>query len=243
MKFTHPGQGLTARHSDKLQGFMIAGPDRKFVWADAIIDGDSVLVTSAEVPKPESVRYAWSNIAPWAARRPSSGALRLTSPIASYQGVIQSVSSQWDGAPANAFVTPTPLPAGEALRGTWMIVALGTSGTTEEAFEIDDIAIRDGKSGVFLKDDPGLRMKDGSTKETFFPLALISPVKTDSPSTFEPQRSESGFLTQPRPALIPAPLHASHRWCGPTCESTRPGEPRAALSRRPRGPPRQSESI
>ena len=66
IKFTHIGQGLTARHSDKLQGFMIAGADKKFVWADAVIDGDSVVVSSPTVTAPLAVRYAWSSNAPWA---------------------------------------------------------------------------------------------------------------------------------------------------------------------------------
>jgi sialate O-acetylesterase len=66
IKFTHIGQGLATRHSDKLQGFIIAGPDKKFHWADATIDSDTVLVSSPEVPHPASVRYAWSNTAPWA---------------------------------------------------------------------------------------------------------------------------------------------------------------------------------
>lgn len=66
IKFTHTGQGLAARHSDKLQGFLIAGEDKKFVWADAVIDGDTVLVSSKDVPKPVAVRYAWSSNAPWA---------------------------------------------------------------------------------------------------------------------------------------------------------------------------------
>ncbi len=66
VKFAHVGQGLAARHSDKLQGFMVAGADKKFVWADAAIDGDSVVVSSAAVPSPVAVRYAWSGNAPWA---------------------------------------------------------------------------------------------------------------------------------------------------------------------------------
>ena len=66
VKFTHVGQGLAVRHSAKLQGFMIAGEDKKFVWADAVIDGDSVVVSSAKVASPASVRYAWSGNAPWA---------------------------------------------------------------------------------------------------------------------------------------------------------------------------------
>src|SRR6266853_1321016 len=51
IRFSHVGQGLAAPHADKLQGFAIAGEDRKFVWADAAIDGDSVVVSSASVPK------------------------------------------------------------------------------------------------------------------------------------------------------------------------------------------------
>jgi sialate O-acetylesterase len=66
IKFTHVGQGLAARHSDKLQGFMLAGADQKFHWADAVIDGDSVVVSCAAVPQPVAVRYAWSSNAPWA---------------------------------------------------------------------------------------------------------------------------------------------------------------------------------
>lgn len=66
IKFTHVGQGLAARHSDKLQGFMIAGADKKFVWADAVIEGDSVVVSSPAVAAPAAVRYAWSSNAPWA---------------------------------------------------------------------------------------------------------------------------------------------------------------------------------
>ncbi len=66
IKFTHVGKGLAARHSEKLQGFMIAGADKKFQWADAVIEGDSVVVSSASVPAPKAVRYAWSNVAPWA---------------------------------------------------------------------------------------------------------------------------------------------------------------------------------
>jgi len=64
--FTHVGQGLAARHSDTLQGFMIAGTDKKFVWADAAIEGDGVVVSSAAVAQPAAVRYAWSGNAPWA---------------------------------------------------------------------------------------------------------------------------------------------------------------------------------
>ena len=45
--------------SDRLQQFLIAGADRKFVPAEAVIDGDRVLVWSDKVAEPAAVRYAW----------------------------------------------------------------------------------------------------------------------------------------------------------------------------------------
>jgi sialate O-acetylesterase len=66
VKFTHCDRGLAFRHSDKLQGFAVAGDDKVFRWADARIDGDSVVVTCAEVEQPVAVRYAWGSNRTWA---------------------------------------------------------------------------------------------------------------------------------------------------------------------------------
>jgi len=66
VRFQHVGKGLAAAHSNKLQGFMIAGEDKLFHWADAVIEGDSVILRSPQVPKPVSARYAWSEQFPWA---------------------------------------------------------------------------------------------------------------------------------------------------------------------------------
>jgi sialate O-acetylesterase len=44
-----------------LVGFAIAGEDRKFVWAKAVIDGDSITVWSPQVAKPAAVRYGWAD--------------------------------------------------------------------------------------------------------------------------------------------------------------------------------------
>jgi sialate O-acetylesterase len=43
----------------KLQRFAIAGEDMKWAWADAVIDGKTVVVSSPAVPKPVAVRYAY----------------------------------------------------------------------------------------------------------------------------------------------------------------------------------------
>lgn len=66
LKFKHSGKGLTFKNGDKLQGFSIAGADKKFVWADATIEGNTVVVSSKDVPQPAAVRYAWSNAFQWA---------------------------------------------------------------------------------------------------------------------------------------------------------------------------------
>jgi sialate O-acetylesterase len=61
LQFEHIGGGLFAKEGDSLKGFAIAGPDRKFVWADAKIDGDTVVASSDKVAEPVAVRYAWAN--------------------------------------------------------------------------------------------------------------------------------------------------------------------------------------
>ncbi len=47
--------------SAPLAGFTIAGEDRKFVWAKAVIEGEKIVVSSPQVPKPVAVRFGWSD--------------------------------------------------------------------------------------------------------------------------------------------------------------------------------------
>jgi sialate O-acetylesterase len=61
LHFDHIGTGLVAKGGEPLKGFAIAGTDRKFVWADARIDGQTIVVSSDKVPEPVAVRYAWAN--------------------------------------------------------------------------------------------------------------------------------------------------------------------------------------
>lgn len=58
--FDNVGSGLEAR-GGALGHFAIAGEDGTFYWADARIDGDSVLVSAEQVAAPKAVRYAWAN--------------------------------------------------------------------------------------------------------------------------------------------------------------------------------------
>ena len=60
--FTETGKGLAIRGGEKaLKHFAIAGDDQKFVWADAVIKGNTVVVSSKDVPNPVAVRYAWAD--------------------------------------------------------------------------------------------------------------------------------------------------------------------------------------
>ncbi len=69
--FDHVGAGLMIGRKDgrkpaaevadgKLARFAIAGSDRKWLWADARIDGNTVVCTHPDVPKPVAVRYAFT---------------------------------------------------------------------------------------------------------------------------------------------------------------------------------------
>ncbi len=60
ISFDHLGGGLVAK-GGTLDQFAIAGEDKQWVWAEAAIDGETVVVRSATVPKPLAVRYAWSD--------------------------------------------------------------------------------------------------------------------------------------------------------------------------------------
>ena len=67
ISFTHVGGGLVAKGGTiGPHSFAIAGDDGKFVWADAKIDGDDVVVWSSSVPNPVNVRYAWAMFPPQA---------------------------------------------------------------------------------------------------------------------------------------------------------------------------------
>jgi sialate O-acetylesterase len=61
LHFDHVGSGLIANDGEALSEFAIAGADKKFVWAKAIIQADKVIVWSNLVQKPMYVRYAWAD--------------------------------------------------------------------------------------------------------------------------------------------------------------------------------------
>ena len=63
LHFDYVGSGLVAK-GERLDGFVVAGADRKFVLADAKIVGDTVEVHADGVTEPQAVRYAWGREPP-----------------------------------------------------------------------------------------------------------------------------------------------------------------------------------
>jgi sialate O-acetylesterase len=76
IRFTGAEGGLEVHGGDPSGMFAIAGPDRRFVWADFKIEGETVLVWSRQVPEPVAVRYAWEHTPGWDIRR-GQGWVRL----------------------------------------------------------------------------------------------------------------------------------------------------------------------
>jgi sialate O-acetylesterase len=60
VRFDHAG-GLATTDGAAPRAFAIAGADRKWHWAEAKVDGETVVVSSPHVPQPVAVRYAWAD--------------------------------------------------------------------------------------------------------------------------------------------------------------------------------------
>lgn len=63
LHFKHTGSGLLAK-DNVLKGFAIAGNDKKFVWANATIDGNTIVVSAPGIENPVAVRYGWGRNPP-----------------------------------------------------------------------------------------------------------------------------------------------------------------------------------
>jgi sialate O-acetylesterase len=63
LEFAHTAGGLKSRDGKPLSEFEVAGEDGKFVPAEAVIDGESVVVSAKGVTNPTQVRFGWRNVA------------------------------------------------------------------------------------------------------------------------------------------------------------------------------------
>jgi sialate O-acetylesterase len=61
LSFTNTGSGLIAKGGGELKYFTIAGTDKKFIWANAKIDNNKIIVWCDKVSEPVAVRYAWAD--------------------------------------------------------------------------------------------------------------------------------------------------------------------------------------
>jgi sialate O-acetylesterase len=61
LTFSNTGSGLMSKDGQPLKHFAIAGEDKKFVWADAVIKGNTIEVSATSVNNPVAVRYAWAD--------------------------------------------------------------------------------------------------------------------------------------------------------------------------------------
>lgn len=61
LDFEHSGTGLVAKADTVLHHFAIAGKDKRFIWAHAVIEGNTVIVWSDEMTDIQIIRYAWAD--------------------------------------------------------------------------------------------------------------------------------------------------------------------------------------
>ncbi|MFN3850121.1 MAG: sialate O-acetylesterase [Spirosomataceae bacterium] len=62
LDFENVGSGITSKDGEKLRWFAIADYDKKFVWANAEIEGkDRIVVWNDKIKTPKYVRYAWAD--------------------------------------------------------------------------------------------------------------------------------------------------------------------------------------
>ncbi len=112
-----------------------------------------------------------------------AGGVNLESDAPEYTGVIISATRKYDGAEDDTFAVDADLPAGEELRGRWMIVTHPKEitrygrgdpwprkpGPYRHAYKIRSIEKTGGETIVHLGHDHGLRTEGDITREVFAP--------------------------------------------------------------------------
>ncbi len=61
ISFTNVGTGLISKDGESLRAFATAGADKKFVWANATIENNKIIVWNNDIANPKYVRYAWAD--------------------------------------------------------------------------------------------------------------------------------------------------------------------------------------
>lgn len=95
---------------------------------------------------------------------------------AALAGTLTGAMRKADGAAVDAFLTEADLPAGEALKGAWMIVTHGSG--HRHGYCIERVEPQGGKSMVVLSEDHGLRIEGARTREVFYPRREFEGLNT-----------------------------------------------------------------
>ena len=107
----------------------------------------------------------------------------------SYQGTVTKVERKKYNCQYNAFVIDTDIPEGTALKGMWVRLMFGKvsdlkdkvhADNVTQVYQIDSVAVKNGKTRIILTHDPGLLLENGIAYET---SALTR--KFDGPIKFE----------------------------------------------------------
>jgi sialate O-acetylesterase len=61
ISFENIGTGLKTNDEKNITGFAIAGADKHFYWANALVKGNEIIIHSDKVTEPKAVRYAWAD--------------------------------------------------------------------------------------------------------------------------------------------------------------------------------------
>jgi len=96
-----------------------------------------------------------------------AGNFELAAEAGCWSGVLDGAERRANGAPRDAFLTSSELPAGTKLRGAWMVVR--HPGGRTHGYEIDSVSKHDAQTRIYLKHDHGLHINDLRTEACYFP--------------------------------------------------------------------------
>ena len=100
LTFDHVGSGLVVSDGETLNQFAIAGEDKNFVWANATIEGNQVVVWNDHISHPAYVRYAWADNPDGANLHNKEGL-----PASPFEAQVADLSKLWHGRKAAVVLT------------------------------------------------------------------------------------------------------------------------------------------
>lgn len=100
LSFENVGGGLVSRDGQPLRWFALADADRNFVWANASIAGDQVVLWSEKINHPVYVRYAWADNP-----GPVNFYNRQGLPASPFEAELENASRLWYGKKAAVVLT------------------------------------------------------------------------------------------------------------------------------------------